>query len=85
MAFGGMVRSGWDRGPESARHIASGKPWLCSDWNCPARVSCDRHFGRSEYYAEMARKHPMTAFPDRAADEDYCGHYEYAPARDWEG
>lgn len=56
----------------SAAVIASGKRWLCEDWECPAHRSCARHFGRSDAYAAMSEKHAPLVIPvvtDRDADD----------------
>lgn len=36
------------------------RPKFCDDWQCPARVSCAKHFGRSKEYAAMQMPAPST-------------------------
>lgn len=50
--------------------------WLCSDWRCPSRDYCGKHFWLSKEYAAMNMDHPRLIEPHRNGDQ--CQHYTVA-------
>jgi len=63
------------------------RPKHCDDWECPARVSCARHFGRSSAYAAMRREHESTGHGPGTwyfrGIKEHCPRYEFDKPKEW--